>query len=150
VVAKLLIQADPDVAVFGEKDYQQLLVIKRLVSDLDLRVQILPAPTARDGDGLALSSRNAYLDARERVIAGRLNVVLRETAKAIAGGADVVRAEGAGRAALLQAGFDSVDYLEARAAEDLARFHHRVDRAARVFAAARIGRTRLIDNVAVD
>jgi pantoate--beta-alanine ligase len=150
VVAKLLIQCAADVAVFGEKDYQQLLVIRRLAADLDLATEILSAPTARAEDGLALSSRNAYLLEDERRTAGRLNKVLREIAGAVARGAPVAQAEAAGRSALLQAGFERVDYFEVRAASDLARFEGKADRPARVFAAAFLGKTRLIDNWPVE
>jgi pantoate--beta-alanine ligase len=146
VVAKLLIQCAPDLAVFGEKDYQQLLVIRRLVADLDLTTQVLSAPTARAEDGLALSSRNAYLTEDERRIAGRMNKVLKEIAAAVAQGAPVEQAEAAGRAGLQQAGFEKVDYLEVRGAADLRRFEGKADAPARVFAAAWLGRTRLIDN----
>jgi len=150
VVAKLLLQALPDVAVFGEKDYQQLQVIRRLVRDLDIPVEIVGAPTLREPDGLARSSRNAYLSQAERPIAGRLNVVLAGAVAALADGADVAPTEAAAVQALLQAGFDTVDYVEARGAEDLRRLGPGpVDGAARVLAAARIGRTRLIDNMAV-
>jgi pantoate--beta-alanine ligase len=145
VVAKLLIQCAPDVAIFGEKDYQQLLVIKRLARDLDLVTEILSGPTARAEDGLALSSRNAYLSEDERRVAGKLNLVLKQTAAAAKAGADVAAVEAAGRAGLEQAGFE-VDYFEVRAADDLRRFEGKADAPARVFAAARLGRTRLIDN----
>ncbi|HEX8570071.1 MAG TPA: pantoate--beta-alanine ligase [Caulobacteraceae bacterium] len=146
VVAKLLIQCGPDVAIFGEKDYQQLLVIRRLARDLDLTTEILAAPTARAEDGLALSSRNAYLADDERRVAGKLNLVLKTAAAAAKAGADAAVVEAAGRAGLEQAGFEAVDYFEVRAAEDLRRFEGKVDAPARVFAAARLGRTRLIDN----
>ena len=150
VVAKLLIQAGPDLAVFGEKDYQQLQVIGRMVRDLDLPVRIIGAPTVRDHDGLALSSRNAYLTERERPIAGRLNVILVEAARALAAGADVAPTEAKAVEALLAAGFDNVDYLEARGAEDLRRLGPGpVDAPARLLAAARLGKTRLIDNLAI-
>jgi pantoate--beta-alanine ligase len=148
VVTKLLTQAAPDVAVFGEKDYQQLLVIRRVVRDLDLKVEILGAPTARDADGLALSSRNAYLTPEERRIAPRLNAVLRETAAAVAAGAPVEALEDRARAGLQAAGFERVDYLEVRGADDLARRGPGPAQGpSRVFAAAWLGRTRLIDNV---
>jgi pantoate--beta-alanine ligase len=150
VVAKLLIQAAPDVAVFGEKDYQQLLVIRRLVRDLDLPVQVVGAPTVRESDGLALSSRNAYLTPAQRKVAGRLNVILAEAATALAAGADVKSIESAAVKLLLEAGFDSVDYVEARGAEDLQRLGPGpAIPPARVLAAARLGKTRLIDNLAV-
>jgi pantoate--beta-alanine ligase len=150
VVAKLLIQAEPDVAVFGEKDYQQLQVIKRLARDLDLPVEIVGAPTARSEDGLALSSRNAYLSPAEREIAVRLNGVLADAAKRLRAGERVEQVEAAGLAALERAGFGKVDYLEVRAAADLARQGPgAVDAPARILAAAFVGRTRLIDNMAV-
>ncbi len=150
VVAKLLIQAEPDVAVFGEKDYQQLLVIRRMARDLDLPVEIVGAPTVREQDGLARSSRNAYLSEPERDLAGRLNVVLSDMAKALADGAAVSGAEAAARASLEAAGITAIDYIEARSAEDLQRLGPGpVQEPARVLAAVRIGRTRLIDNMAV-
>jgi pantoate--beta-alanine ligase len=150
VVAKLLIRAMPDAAVFGEKDYQQLLVIRRLVRDLDLPVEIVGAPTVRADDGLALSSRNAYLSESERAVAGRLNVVLRSTAEALRRGEPVGSVEAHALGCLDKAGFTGVDYLEARDADDLQRLDPGpVDRPARVLAAVRVGRTRLIDNWAV-
>jgi pantoate--beta-alanine ligase len=149
VVTKLLIQAGADVAVFGEKDYQQLQVIRRLTRDLDLPTEIVGSPTVREPDGLALSSRNAYLSEAERVVAGRLNVILRETAQA-ARSSDIEAAERHGREALLAAGFRSVDYVEVRRADDLARFDGAIDAPARVLAAAWLGRTRLIDNRPVE
>jgi pantoate--beta-alanine ligase len=150
VVAKLLIQAEPDVAVFGEKDYQQLQLIRRLARDLDLPVRIIGAPTVRDDDGLARSSRNAYLSADERRIAGLLNVILAESAKGLADGADVAAVEARAAQALADAGFGKLDYLEARGAEDLRRLGPGpADGPARVLAAVWLGRTRLIDNMAV-
>jgi pantoate--beta-alanine ligase len=150
VVAKLLIQAAPDLAVFGEKDYQQLQVIRRLVRDLDLPVRIIGAPTVRDADGLALSSRNAYLSEPQRRTAAQLNVILGQAAEALAQGAEVAPAEARAVQALLDAGFDSIDYVEVRGAEDLRRLGPGpVDGPARLLAAARLGKTRLIDNMAV-
>jgi len=147
VVAKLLIQAAPDVAVFGEKDYQQLLVIRRLARDLDLPVEIVGMPTVRADDGLALSSRNAYLTAGERRVAARLNLVLRAAAGALAAGERVDTVEAKALACLEKAGFAAVDYFEARAADDLGRLGPGpADRPARVLAAVRLGRARLIDN----
>jgi pantoate--beta-alanine ligase len=147
VVAKLFTQVLPDVAIFGEKDYQQLQVIRRLARDLDLKVEVLGAPTRRASDGLALSSRNAYLDNDQRLVAPALNRILREAAKAVAGGAPVEAVEAEKAAALLQAGFDKVDYLEVRGADDLARDG---TGPRRVFGAAWLGRTRLIDNTPVE
>ena len=150
VVSKLLAQCLPDVAIFGEKDYQQLLVIKRLARDLDLPVEILGGPIVRDADGLALSSRNTYLTADQRRIAGQLNAILRQAAEDLAGGVSVEAVEAAGHAALTAAGFGSVDYLEVRCGDDLRRLGPGKARApARVFAAVGLGKTRLIDNWAV-
>ena len=148
VVAKLLIAAMPDVAMFGEKDYQQLLVIRRMVADLGLGVQIMGAPIVREPDGLAMSSRNAYLTAEERRTAGNLNVVLKGLIAELRDGATIAAAEDAGRRALLQSGFNSVDYLAVRDARTLAPLSS-LDRPARVLVAATVGATRLIDNMAV-
>ena len=150
VVTKLLVQCGPDVAVFGEKDYQQLQVIRRLTTDLDLPVEIVAAPTARADDGLALSSRNAYLTTAQRQIAGSLNVILANAATAVRSGAAARRVEAEGRAALSAAGFEKIDYFEVRAADDLALIGDRPpETPARVFAAAWLGKTRLIDNMPV-
>lgn len=145
VVAKLLLQVLPDFAVFGEKDYQQLQVIKRMVADLNIPVEVVPGPTQREADGLALSSRNAYLDAGQRKIAGQLNLVLKDVIARVRNGKSIEHAAAFGFGELLAAGFDKVDYLEIRDAETLA---HAEDRARplRVLAAAKIGATRLIDN----
>jgi pantoate--beta-alanine ligase len=149
VVAKLLNQVQADVAVFGEKDYQQLLVVRRLARDLDIPTDIVGSPTARDAHGLALSSRNAYLSADELEIARRLNVVLREAGEAARKGA-VAAAEAEAVRALGAAGFDPVDYVAIRRADDLAVFAaDRIDAPARILAAAWLGRTRLIDNLPV-
>ncbi|OYW92039.1 MAG: pantoate--beta-alanine ligase, partial [Caulobacterales bacterium 32-67-6] len=144
VVAKLLNQAQPDVAVFGEKDFQQLQLIRRLALDLDIPVEIIGAPIARDADGLALSSRNAYLSAAERPIAGMMNKVLADAAARLRAGDSVEKVEATGRAALERHGFDRVDYFEARQVEDLSPadgppYEGRV----RIFAAAHLGKTRL-------
>lgn len=150
VVAKLLILAQPHVAVFGEKDFQQLLVVKRLVTDLGLPAEIVAGPTVREDDGLALSSRNAYLDPRQRRIAGRLNLALADAARRAAKGDAVPSIEADTTAELLEAGFDAVDYVAVRRADDLARFARAVDAPARVLAAVRVGTTRLIDNMPVE
>jgi pantoate--beta-alanine ligase len=150
VVAKLLIAAEPDVAVFGEKDYQQLLVIRRLVRDLDLPVEIVAGPTVREDDGLAMSSRNAYLDATQRMIAGRLNLALADAARRAKKGEAVAAIEADTTAELLEAGFGTVDYVAIRNADDLTPFAAAIDADARVLAAVRIGGTRLIDNLAVE
>ena len=147
VVAKLLLQALPDAAYFGEKDYQQLLVVRRLVRDLDIPAQIVGVATVREPDGLALSSRNVYLAPDERRRAPLLHQVLQETAAALRRGADVAAATGRGRSRLAAGGF-AVDYLVLRDAETLAPLD-RLSAPGRLLAAARLGRTRLIDNVAV-
>ena len=151
VVAKLLIQVAPDLAVFGEKDYQQLQVIRRMARDLDLPVQIIGAPTRRAEDGLALSSRNAYLNAEQRLVAGQLNVVMAEMAQVLAAGGAVNTAEAVAMDALTAAGFDSIDYIEVRHAETLAPLGPGpvAGEPARILAAAWLGKTRLIDNIAV-
>ena len=147
IVTKLLTQCQPDVAIFGEKDYQQLLVIKRLARDLDLQAEIVGAPTVREPDGLALSSRNSYLTAEERGVAPQLNAALRSAGEALRAGASVHEVEADGLAALAAAGFGKVDYFEVRSAEDLARQGPGpVDTPARIFVAARLGKARLIDN----
>jgi pantoate--beta-alanine ligase len=148
VVAKLLLQALPDVALFGEKDYQQLLVIRRMVRDLDVPVRIEGVPTVREPDGLALSSRNAYLTAEERRVAPALHRTIRTVADAVAAGGSPEREASSAIAALLGAGFRKVDYVAVRDAETLGHVSD-VSRAARVLAAAWLGRARLIDNVAV-
>ena len=146
VVTKLLNQVRPDIAVFGEKDYQQLLVIKRLVADLDLDVEIAPGVTVRESDGLALSSRNAYLSDHDRRRAAALNVILADFAQALGAGAAVRTAQENALKAAREA-FDSVDYVEARDAETLAVLPDGpVMGPARVLAAVRVGSTRLIDN----
>ncbi|WP_374347399.1 pantoate--beta-alanine ligase [Phenylobacterium sp.] len=150
VVTKLLLQCGPDVAVFGEKDYQQLQVIKRLVADLDIPVEVVGAPTARAADGLALSSRNAYLTADERAKAPTLAAALRRAAERLRAGDPVDAVEAEGRAALEAAGFGRIDYFEARGAADLARLGPGpINGEARLLAAAVMGKTRLIDNLAV-
>ena len=148
VVTKLLTAALPDGAIFGEKDYQQLMVIRRLTTDLSLPVEIVGAPIIREADGLAMSSRNAYLKPDERKVAGRLNVVLKDAIARLKHGDPVDEVEAFGKSDLLEAGFNSVDYVAVRDAATLERIA-RVDRPARILAAAKIGGTRLIDNMAV-
>lgn len=148
IVAKLLIEAMPDVAIFGEKDYQQLLVIKRMARDLDLPVKILGAPIVREKDGLALSSRNIYLSPEHRNIAPVLHRVLSNSAKEIAKGATIEPVLERGRATIRSSGFQ-LDYLEARNADTLAKAESAKGEPLRLLVAARIGGTRLIDNVAV-
>lgn len=144
VVARLLIAASPDVAIFGEKDYQQLLVVRQMVRDLGLPVQIIGVPTLRESDGLALSSRNAYLDPEQRKVAGRLNVILKDAVVRTRRG-DLRAAEAWAVKALQQSGFDSVDYVAIRDAGTLAPVTS-LGRPARILAAAKVGKTRLIDN----
>ena len=150
VVAKLLNQVQPDVAVFGEKDYQQLIVIRRMARDLDFAAGIVGGPTIRDGHGLALSSRNAYLSEAELEVARRLNGVLAEAGARAGAGQPVNGIEAAAYEALLTAGFGHVDYVAIRRADDLAPFAAGiVEGPARVLAAAWLGKTRLIDNMPV-
>ena len=149
VVTKLLLQALPDIAWFGEKDWQQLTIIRRLVRDLDIPVRIAGVATVREADGLALSSRNAYLSPSERAAAPALAGSLREIAGSVA--RDPAAAPGAlarARTALSAAGF-AVEYLEIRDAETLAPATLPVAGRCRVFVAAHLGRTRLIDNLAI-
>jgi len=149
VVTKLLIQALSDIAYFGEKDYQQLMVVRRLARDLDLPVRIAGVPTVREPDGLALSSRNVYLSAEERRIAPNLARVLRSvaTALAIQPGA-VARELARGVRELREAGFE-IDYLEIREEETLRPVTVSVAARSRVLAAVRLGNTRLIDNMPI-
>jgi pantoate--beta-alanine ligase len=147
VVAKLLIAASPDTALFGEKDYQQLLVVRQLVRDMALPVSVVGVPTLREADGLAMSSRNAYLSDEERAVAVRLNVILKDAISRARHG-DLRAAEAGAVAALKQAGFDSVDYVAIRDAETLAPITT-LERPTRILAAAKIGKTRLIDNMAI-
>lgn len=148
VVTKLLLQVLPDYAVFGEKDFQQLAVIRRLVIDLNIPVDIVGAPTVRESDGLALSSRNAYLTEEEREIAPALHRTLTTVANDLAQGEDSAGCCEAAVAALEAAGFSAVDYVEVRDAESLAA-NPASGRPRRVLAAAHLGKARLIDNVPV-
>ena len=151
VVCKLLNQAQPDYAVFGEKDWQQLVTIRRMVRDLDMPIRIASSPTVREADGLAMSSRNRYLDPAQRRIAAKLNKALFASADHIAHGLPLDRVTAACSKALLSAGFDSVDYLEARDAHTLDPVStYSSGTETRLFAAARLGKTRLIDNVPVE
>ena len=148
VVSKLLIAALPDVAIFGEKDYQQLLVIRRMTADLGLPIRILGGAIIRETDGLAMSSRNAYLKPDERKVAGRLNAILKEAIMRLRHGTPIAESEASASRALLDAGFSSVDYVAVRDAETLTVISD-IARPARILAAAKIGATRLIDNMAV-
>lgn len=152
VVLKLFQQVRPDVAVFGEKDFQQLQIIRRMTADFFLPVDIIGAPTVRETDGLALSSRNAYLSRNERKTATALNTIMRELIADVCGGADPRQTEKGGMAALKKAGFDSIDYLEFRRTDDLglAGTKDIGTCPVRLFAAARLGTTRLIDNIPLE
>ncbi len=148
VVTKLFNQTRADIAYFGEKDFQQLAVIRRFVADLDMAIEIVGVPTQRDDDGLALSSRNIYLDEEQRAKAVALPRALGVAARSIARGDDPEGALAEARAALVAAGF-AVDYVALADAETLAE-SPAADRPRRLLAAARMGTTRLIDNVAVE
>jgi pantoate--beta-alanine ligase len=148
VVSKLLLQCLPDMALFGEKDFQQLAVIRQMVRDLDIPVAILGCPTLREADGLAMSSRNAYLTPEQRKVAGRLNVAMSSVAAAVRRGDDPLSSAARGRALLLAAGFEAVDYVEVRDAATLSTALN-AGRPQRVLVAARLGGIRLIDNCAV-
>ncbi len=164
VCCKLFSQVTPNVAIFGEKDYQQLTVLKQMVADLNLPLTIIGAPTRREPDGLALSSRNAYLLPAERAIAPALNRAMTACATAIQSGTSIQQATSAATAAVLAAGFKSVDYIAVRDAETLAEIatspsppgervlvtgDKSVKDQLRILAAAWLGKTRLIDNIGV-
>ncbi len=148
VVSKLHIQAMPDIAIYGEKDFQQLAVIRQMTRDLDLPIEVLGGETIREADGLALSSRNVYLDAAQREAAPLLNATMHESAARIRAGeaSEIVMAEG--RAKIAAAGF-ALDYLELRDAISLGAPDIALDKPLRMLVAAKIGVTRLIDNIAV-
>jgi pantoate--beta-alanine ligase len=149
-VSRLFLHVSPDVAVFGEKDYQQLLVIRRMTQDLGFPVEIVGGPTVREADGLAMSSRNAYLAPGERAKAAEVSRVMRETATRIEAGNPIRATTDAAKAALMAAGYASVDYVEARRADTLAPFGSEaapVGSTGRLLIAARLGKTRLIDNM---
>ena len=148
VVSKLLLQAMPDKAFFGEKDYQQLQVVTRMARDLDIPVEIVGVPTVREADGLAMSSRNWYLSPEERASAPALYKVLCDIAAKLSAGQTSAAAIAEGRTVLEAAGFGPIDYIEVCDASSLEPLET-ADRPARVLAAAHLGRTRLIDNVAV-
>jgi pantoate--beta-alanine ligase len=148
VVSKLLIAGFPDVAMFGEKDYQQLMVVRQMARDLRLPTDIIGLPTIREADGLALSSRNAYLSPKERQTATTISRVMRQAAESIRAGGSVEAALAEGRTALTESGF-RVDYLVLRNAETLAELADVTVEPRRMLAAAWLGKTRLIDNIAV-
>jgi pantoate--beta-alanine ligase len=149
VVTKLLLQCLPDVALFGEKDYQQLAVIRRFARDLDIPVRIEGVPTLREDDGLAMSSRNAYMTPEQRAIAPWLIRALTGVADGLRAGAKASDLCPMAASGLIKAGFDSVDYIEVRDAASLAPAET-LDRPLRILAAARLGKTRLIDNIGVE
>ncbi len=148
IVTKLFHQVAPDFALFGEKDWQQLAIIRRMTRDLDMAVEIIGVPTVREADGLALSSRNAYLSADERAAAAALPRALRTAIAAIVAGEEVGDALSTAKAAIMAAGFASIDYLDLRDGESLD-ICDRATQNARIFVAARIGATRLIDNMEI-
>jgi len=148
VVAKLFNQVRPDIAIFGEKDWQQLAIIRRMATDLDMGVDVVGFPTQREDDGLARSSRNAYLTPDERAAAIALPRALGNAARSIEQGGSIKEALSAVEAALLKAGFSPADYVELVDAETLQPLET-LDRPGRLLAAARLGKARLIDNLAV-
>ena len=148
VVAKLLNMAGADIAIFGEKDYQQLRTIERLAADLNIPTKILGAPIVRDADGLALSSRNAYLHANERLQAPALPKALRDAVAALEEGGDIAATLAGAEKQILAAGFSKIDYLELRDAQNLEAVTV-LEKPARLLVAAHLGTTRLIDNMAV-
>lgn len=148
VVGKLFIQCRPDVAIFGSKDFQQLRVVTRMAADLDLGVKVIGAPTVRERDGLAMSSRNVYLSAEERAVAPTLYRAMKEVAKRIKAGKSIESSLTAGAELITEAGF-VLDYLEARHAETLAPIKSPKQGPIRLLVAAKLGKTRLIDNIAV-
>lgn len=149
VVAKLFMQIRPDIALFGEKDYQQLMLIKRLVKDLNMNIEVLGVPTLRERDGLALSSRNQYLDADERKIAPKLYAILQQTSNHIRSGADVKDMLGLAEKEIIAAGFTKIDYIELREEESLMPVVNFSKETARLLSAVWLGKTRLIDNLRV-
>lgn len=148
ICCKLFTQSRADCAVFGEKDYQQLKVVTRMAADLDLGIEIIPAPTHREPDGLAMSSRNRYLSPEERALAPLLHRVMQNLAMRIRNEDPLFQAVGEAQSEIITAGFE-LDYLEARHAETLAPVTGLADGPIRLLVAARLGGTRLIDNISV-
>ena len=149
VCCKLFGQVTPDVAIFGQKDYQQLCVLLQMVRDLNLPLKIVGAPTRREKDGLAMSSRNAFLTPEEREIAPRLYAALSDLAERIGSGADIASSVANAKLKIKAAGFQRIDYVEVRDAETLGIVGDKSDRPLRILAAVLLGKTRLIDNVGV-
>jgi len=153
VVTKLFMQVLPDIAVFGEKDYQQFKIINQLVKDIDIPVKVVGVPTIREKSGLAISSRNNYLSKKEKMIAPALHKILMEVRENIEQGENIAQSAEKGKKALKSNGFKSVDYLEVRDAETLELIEKRasggISRVGRIFVAAGLGKTRLIDNIPV-
>ena len=143
-----MLQALPDIAIFGEKDYQQLLVIKRLATDLDIPVEIIGAPTIREEDGLALSSRNVYLDTKSRSIAPSMYNILTQYASDISNGNDIKKSLQLAKQNMQKSVFEKIEYLDLRSSQTLQACND-ITRPSRLFAAAWLGSTRLIDNLAI-
>lgn len=148
VVAKLFLQTGADLAFFGEKDFQQLHVVRRMAKDLDIPIEVVSCPTVREADGLALSSRNVRLSPAERASAPKLAAILLDVARKLSGGLDAAPFIEVAKVAIVEAGYREVEYLELRSADDLKPMQ-RADREARLLAAAWLGNVRLIDNVVV-
>jgi pantoate--beta-alanine ligase len=148
VVGKLFTQVRPDVAIFGEKDFQQLRVVTRMAGDLDLGVKVIGSRTVRERDGLAMSSRNVYLSSEERRVASELYRGLKQSARRLQGGGDIAAAMAGGAEMVTAAGF-ALDYFEVRHAETLESVASAKDGPLRILVAARLGKTRLIDNIKV-
>ena len=148
VVGKLITKVRPDFAVFGEKDFQQLRVVTRMAADLDLGVKVIGARTVRERDGLAMSSRNVFLSPEQRRVAPELYRAMKECARRLGAGDDIEAAMAGGAELIVSAGF-ALDYFEVRHAETLAPVSSANDGSMRILVAAKIGNTRLIDNVAV-
>ncbi len=149
VVTKLFMQCQPDIAIFGEKDYQQLAVIRRFVKDLDIPVKVIGGTLIREPDGLAASSRNAYLDSKQRKVAAQLNIILADLVKQSEAGKNLRSLEKEAENQLLQAGFNAVDYVSIIDKDTLQQIDH-LSQEARVVAVARLGNIRLLDNMAIN
>ncbi len=148
VVAKLFLQSGADLAFFGEKDFQQLQIIRKLARDLDIPTEVVGCPTVREEDGLAMSSRNALLSSHERQVAPRLASILSETVEKISAETNLQALLDEARSDILASGFREVEYLELRSEEDL-RLVESINSPMRLFVAACLGQTRLIDNMPV-